>query len=1274
MGEVCVRVAVRVRPLLPKEVLHNHQVCVRVVNDGAQVILGSDRTFCFDHAFGPTASQAQVYESCVKPLVASLVDGYNATVFAYGQTGSGKTYTLGGGHIVSLPEEKSGIIGQVATDLFVLLGERSAENIRAVTEVRVSYLELYREELRDLLELHTAHKELHIREDDRGNTVVVGAKEAVTTSAEELLSVLQAGNALRHTGPTQMNERSSRSHAIVTLQLTQHHPDNGSLRCSKLHVVDLAGSERAARTGNTGMRLKDSVHINTGLLALGNVIRALSDPSRRNHVPYRDAKITRLLRDSLGGSAHTLMLACVSPSHNSVTETLSVLQFASRARHVKNRPGLCPARVCQGWDPGDARLGELEQEVQTLREALRERGKTVERVAVTDCSKQVTRKVCDNRELDSVEELQYRRLAQEAALLLEELQSSSLNAALQRRLQDWLERHEQLSRSSHTHRQRPVEDASDRPHHITILQLRRELKKCQDALAVDKQEIDRMEAGLQHLQKQAQAMLQERQTLLQSLEDEREHRRIQNEHLVEQQLLIDRLRGDLLTFRLGPSGPLLETRVSGKSARRPHSVPLISQGQDHGSTRKIHTSPPACSLERVMAAFKTRNQLLLAQIEERDEVICPQRAQEEENGEQRGSRHPMNRTWTSRQEPAGLGQNWGQNTSLDQFPQPSDFPTAGRMEHREGQTPMGNLQCQRQVEAPCRTSLQTHGTQEPRTDKVTVFHNGACKDSEEKLSERRVWLEQEEERALQRRSCLQELEEELRHREEVLQHREACFQERNQLQIKRLRSSQALSQDLVQVSSRLGALDQELEERKAIDGAPCSSAVRQCEVSVEELLKERESLCHRRDTLDKQLRDGRLLRPEEEHALLHLEEALEALDAAVEFKNRSIQERQRDLLDTSNPDDGHDVTRALTELSFPEASALLIKYFNKVVCLREAEHRLRLRCEELQLQSGEQEAMIGELEAAIQCLTADTERQLTEQRREHQHRIQLLLQQLPEGNSGDSDQVVQARLQQLERDLFFYKSSSRELKRKLRQLITESLPTQGPGLETRGNKAPDRAGQAPGLETRGNKAPDRAGQAPGLETRGNKAPDRAGQAPGLETRGNKAPDRAGQAPGLETRGNKAPDRAGQAPGLETRGNKAPDRAGQAPGLETRDNKAPDRAEEAPGMETRDHKAPDRAGEAPGLETRDNKAPDRAGQAPDRAGEAPSLETRDNKAPDRAGEAPGLRAPRGELTRLSRKELRQISPSELHNTRGRSALKASRGSFQQDSIEMPRNTD
>uniref|UniRef100_A0AAZ3RST0 Kinesin motor domain-containing protein n=1 Tax=Oncorhynchus tshawytscha TaxID=74940 RepID=A0AAZ3RST0_ONCTS len=143
MGEVCVRVAVRVRPLFPKNVLHNHQLCV--VPD-------------------------TVYKSCVKPLVASLVDGSNATVFAYGQTGSGKTYTLGGGHVASLPEEESGIIGRVAADLFVLLGERRAADARAAVDVRVSYMELYQEELRDLLEVQTGNKELHVREDDRGNT------------------------------------------------------------------------------------------------------------------------------------------------------------------------------------------------------------------------------------------------------------------------------------------------------------------------------------------------------------------------------------------------------------------------------------------------------------------------------------------------------------------------------------------------------------------------------------------------------------------------------------------------------------------------------------------------------------------------------------------------------------------------------------------------------------------------------------------------------------------------------------------------------------------------------------------------------------------------------------------------------------------------------------------------------------------------------------------------------------------------------------------------
>ncbi|KAG7246365.1 hypothetical protein CRUP_004318, partial [Coryphaenoides rupestris] len=246
----------------------------------------------------------------------------------------------------------------------------------------------------------------------------MGAREAVVSSAGELLSILEAGNALRHTGTTAMNDHSSRSHAILTLQLTQRchghaappGPSTAATRYSKLHLVDLAGSERVGRTGNTGERLKESAYINTGLLALGNVIRALSDPGRsrrgnsvhtttttnnhhhhhhnHTHVPYRDAKITRLLRDSLGGTAHTLMVACVSPSHHSMAETLSVLQFAHRARHIRNRPGGGSTGTSRTdsksgpapppWDPGEARLGELAHEVETLREMLRERERELE--------------------------------------------------------------------------------------------------------------------------------------------------------------------------------------------------------------------------------------------------------------------------------------------------------------------------------------------------------------------------------------------------------------------------------------------------------------------------------------------------------------------------------------------------------------------------------------------------------------------------------------------------------------------------------------------------------------------------------------------------------------------------------------------------------------------------------------------------------------------------------------------------------------------------------
>ncbi len=335
-------------------------------------------------------------------------------------------------------------------------------------------------------------------------SVVVGAKEVVVTSAEELLSVLETGNALRHTGTTGMNEHSSRSHAIFTVQLIQrcHNDDSLKSACSsKLCLVDLAGSERAGKTGNTVSQLKESVHINTGLLALGNVIRALSDPGRHRrgnscssaHVPYRDAKITRLLRDSLGGTAHTLMVACVSPSHQSIPETLSVLQFASKARHIRNRPGATSTNVevksCPTiWDPGEARLVELECEVQTLRELLKEkeremgteRDRTSGEPRAGDSVKQPRQmRSYDPDKKENQEGLsKYRHLAQEAAALLADISDTSRSLHFRQRLQDWQETLKAVNHRYHADDEDSSEGSGDPWHHVTTLKLREELNRC----------------------------------------------------------------------------------------------------------------------------------------------------------------------------------------------------------------------------------------------------------------------------------------------------------------------------------------------------------------------------------------------------------------------------------------------------------------------------------------------------------------------------------------------------------------------------------------------------------------------------------------------------------------------------------------------------------------------------------------------------------------------------------------------------------------------------
>uniref|UniRef100_A0A8C5ID88 Kinesin family member 4A n=1 Tax=Junco hyemalis TaxID=40217 RepID=A0A8C5ID88_JUNHY len=353
-----VRVALRCRPLVPKETSEGCQTCLSFVPGEPQVVVGNDKAFTYDYVFDPSVEQEEVFNTAVSPLVRGIFKGYNATVLAYGQTGSGKTYSMGGTYTANQEHEPSvGVIPRVIKLLFEEKQQRHDWDF----VLKVSYLEIYNEDILDLLCPSRERSPISIREDPKEGIKIVGLTERNVTCAQETVSCLEQGNNCRTVGSTAMNSQSSRSHAIFTIFIDQKKKNdkNCSFHC-KLHLVDLAGSERQKKTKAEGDRLKEGININRGLLCLGNVISALGEENKKGgFVPYRDSKLTRLLQDSLGGNSHTLMIACVSPADSNLEETLNTLRYADRARKIKNKPIV-------NVDPQAAELHQLKQQVQQL--------------------------------------------------------------------------------------------------------------------------------------------------------------------------------------------------------------------------------------------------------------------------------------------------------------------------------------------------------------------------------------------------------------------------------------------------------------------------------------------------------------------------------------------------------------------------------------------------------------------------------------------------------------------------------------------------------------------------------------------------------------------------------------------------------------------------------------------------------------------------------------------------------------------------------------------
>ncbi|KAG1341781.1 kinesin-like protein KIN-7L [Cocos nucifera] len=332
-----ISVAVRFRPSTTPDLPADRQW--RVEDNRISLHLLDDTpisgvSFAFDHVFDQSSTNDTVYDLLIKSVIDAAVNGFNGTAFAYGQTSSGKTFTMNGS------EDDPGIIPRAVRDIFHTTQMTTDREFL----IRVSYMEIYNEEINDLLTL--GNQKLPIHESLERGIFVAGLREEIVNSAEQVFELIKLGEANRHFGETNMNVRSSRSHTIFRMVIESSVKDTISsgdvsnadaIRVSVLNLVDLAGSERIAKTGAGGVRLKEGKHINKSLMILGNVINKLSENGKqRGHIPYRDSKLTRILQPALGGNAKTSIICTVAPEEVHIEESRGTLQFASRAKRITN--------------------------------------------------------------------------------------------------------------------------------------------------------------------------------------------------------------------------------------------------------------------------------------------------------------------------------------------------------------------------------------------------------------------------------------------------------------------------------------------------------------------------------------------------------------------------------------------------------------------------------------------------------------------------------------------------------------------------------------------------------------------------------------------------------------------------------------------------------------------------------------------------------------------------------------------------------------------------
>ncbi|CAF0773701.1 unnamed protein product [Adineta ricciae] len=1124
-SEFRVKVAVRVRPFLQREKNHDQKSCVTIHPQTNQIILGERRTFKYDFVFGPKTQQEELYRTSVEPMLQNVFDGYNVTIFAYGQTGSGKTYTMTGGNILSIGEKDYGIVPRAVKTIFDAIQNRKDRQIT----ISASYLELYKDDIIDLLDVND--KDLDVRDDAAGNTVVIGASEHRCRSVDDVVCLLKKGSNVRHTGATQMNDESSRSHAIFTLYIEQRHHDknsnanavqasfdgllkplqstfNESYLSAKLHFVDLAGSERVARTQNTGERFQESIRINSGLLALGNVVSALSDPKKRTggHIPYRDAKITRLLKDSLGGNAKTLMITCVSPCTADLDESLNALKYAHRASQIRNKP-------IKNVDPNAQRFIEMQSEITYLREELARQRTVISHDGQSSHSRKSSCSIDHSR-----------RLIQTAFVCFQQLnECEDLSSEQKQWIQTWMdavtnENSEELYSGILTSR---------------VMNLESALHMAKDELRSESQMRAKRDVTVDRLQEQLK-LKEDELNQMRTVLDQSDHHR----HHTTTKSIPDRT----------------------KSA--PHFNGLQRREQSI-QPRTIHSSPAAFDMEYVVERFHGRS-LALAHSQEEIEELDLRNSDEKLNDEKKFVRRGTYRLRKNRLTPSILQQddalqsltqsttnkqklieeaarnvkeaeNKAHELSVniqlkeqliksvyastkeaketnDQYEQhikllekevekakheyhdlqktmqqiatkntneKSKFEAEYRKKCDMAKARLESLQQKEKQYRDLMSKLsgnsekrigdlesalfrlkQQYETAQKRIREESELKNKFEQDlvrEQQRIQELSIQNEQQQkilklkteglvaaqrklrgapnanandgatntfevemEKLVTERKEIEILRDDVKKREELVEKRELLLNERTELEAKKLRTSQVLNKSLKLVNEKLKAVDKQQPNHQ---------------INREQLLKQRRLLTERLEQQDA------VLTANEERRLIEIDEAIEAIDLAIDYQNNMINKRERDVQQSIRASQGPESPLfKIGQLSENESKELCRKLFEKVIDLKAGDNKTQQEFEEIKSRLQEQNETIAELQSRLQSTTLDHDRRLTSTQQAHEEEKQLLLSQLHDSSN---------QIKELERDLFFYKHKARELRKSMATSTNSALDASATSISRR---------------------------------------------------------------------------------------------------------------------------------------------------------------------------------------------------------------------------------